>query len=287
MFRTVYAVCSHIRLGRPYYVLPVVAAAVSGYFSSSGDGFCLSAAARVCVVFLLLGMSSWAANEITDRDSDSRGRPKRRWGLYVCGGTAMLSSGTISVRSAMIYVVMLGTFGLVAAVALGMLFCGLSVCFLAIGLAYSVKPLRLKQRGVIGLAAVATAYGVLAFSAGWVAGGQSPTIRSLLLGCLLSVAFFGFEGIPHLLDHDQDSVNGESTIAVALGCETTRCVLAVCQCVPALALVSTSLLKGSSVLNLGFLLLAALAFLSACIAALTARCQEERLLALCAWSASR
>ena len=278
MFRTVYALYNHFRLGRPYYVLPAVATASAGYWSGSNVPALCANAVIVCLVFLLLGMTCWAANEITDRDSDSRGRTKMKWGLYVSGGTTIPCSGIVSVRSAVIYVVILATAGLSIAASLGITFWGLSALFLLIGLAYSVKPVRLKERGILGLAAVATAYGMVAFTAGWVAGGQRPTGECLLFACMLSVAFFGFEGLAHLLDHEQDRRNKEITIAVALGRETARNVLAICQCLPALALMLMSLLAQSAVPDLNLVLLVPLLFLSTLIGALTAKCHKESLL---------
>ena len=278
MHRTVYAVYNHLRLGRPYYVLPVLASAVAGYWSGSNVPFLWGNAGVVCLVFLLLGMSCWAANEITDRHSDLYGNIKMKWGIYVSGGTTLLSNGLVSVRSAVIYVVMLATAGLAIAVPLGIKFFWLAALFLFIGLAYSVKPMRLKKRGILGLAAVAMAYGLVAFTAGWVVGGQRPTGEGLLFACLLSVAFFGFEGIPHLLDHEQDQRNKETTIAVSLGRETTRYVLAICQCLPALALMLVSLLAQSAISDLNIVLLIPLLFLSILIAMLTAKSHKESLL---------
>ena len=278
MLRTVYAMYNHLRLGRPYYVLPVIATAVAGYWSGSNVPPVCANAGIVCLVFLLLGMTCWAANEITDRHSDSRGRTKMKWGLYVSGGTTIVSSGMVSVKSAVIYVIILATAGLSIAASLGITFWGLSALSLLIGLAYSVKPVRLKERGILGLAAVATAYGMIAFTAGWVTGGQRPTGECLLFACMLSVAFFGFEGLAHLLDHEQDRRNKEITLAVALGRETARNVLAICQCLPALALMLLSLLAQSAVPDLNLVLLVPFLFLSALIAVLTAKCHKESLL---------
>ena len=275
MSRTMYAICHHFRLGRPYYVLPVVATAIAGYWSGSDTLPVCTEAGLVSVVFFLLGMSCWAANEITDRQSDARGRTKTRWPLYVSGGTNIISTGMVSVRSALIYVVSLSTVGLSIAASLGISFCCLSALFLLIGLAYSFKPVRLKERGILGLAAVAAAYGMVTFTAGWVASGQHPTGECFLFACILSVGFFGFEGIAHLLDHEQDRRNDETTMAVSLGCETTRNVLAICQCLPPFALMLLGVLAQSPLPDLNIVLLVPLLFLSAFIATLTAKCQNE------------
>jgi len=278
MLRTLYAVYNHLRLGRPYYVLPVVAAAIAGYWSGSDVPTLCANGGIVCLVFLMLGMACWTANEITDRHSDSRGRTKMKWGIYVSGGTSILSSGRLSIKSAVTYVVMIAMAGLAIAVLLGFAFLGLSTLFLLIGLAYSLKPVRLKERGILGLAAVALAYGVVAFTAGWVAGGHRPTAESFFFASILSIAFFGFEGLAHLLDYDQDRLNEETTLAVSLSRETARKVLAVCQCLPALVLFLLSLFAHASVPDLNLVLLVPLLFICALMAALTTKCHEESLL---------
>ena len=277
MLKTVSAISNYLRLGRPYYVLPVIAAAIAGYSSGSNELALNANLGIVGIVFLLLGMACWTANEITDRHSDSRGRTKKKWGFYVSGGTTILSSGIISVKSTVVYVVTLAMVGLFIASSLGVAFLGLSVLFLLIGLAYSIKPVRLKERGILGLAAVATACGMVTFMAGWVAGGQSPTVECLLFSSMLSITFFGFEGLAHLLDHEQDRQNKENTIAVSLGRETARNVIAICQCLPALALMLLTLLTRSIVPDLNLVLAVPLIFFSGLIAAVTAKCNQESL----------
>lgn len=278
MLRTACAMYRYLRLGRPYYVLPVVASTFAGYWSSvTISPLCVNGGI-VCLVFLLLGMACWGANEITDRHSDSHGITKRKWGLYVSGGTTLLSSGLVSVRAAAIYVAILAVFGLGISVVFGTMFWLLSVLFVLIGFAYSLRPVRLKERGICGLALVAAAYGMVAFTAGWVAGGQNPSAESVLFSCILSVAFFGFEGIAHLLDHDQDRRNEETTISVSLGKEKARTVLAVCQCLPAPTLIFVRLFGQSATPRVIVVLLCAVLVASAIIAALTVQSRKDSVL---------
>lgn len=277
MLKTVSAISNHLKLGRPYYVLPVIATAIAGYCSGSNVPPIGTNLGIIGFVFFLLGMACWTANEITDRHSDSRGRTKKKWGFYVSGGTAILSSGIVSVKSTVVYVVTLAMAGLFIASSLGVAFLGLSVLFLLIGLAYSIKPVRLKEKGILGLAAVATACGMVTFMAGWVASGQSPTVECLLFSSMLSITFFGFEGLAHLLDHEQDRRNKENTIAVSLGRETARNVIAICQCLPVLALMLLTLLTRSIVPDLNIVMAVPLIFFSGLIAAITAKCNQESL----------
>jgi len=268
---------NYLRLGRPYYVIPVIATAIAGYCSGSNARPMTTNSGIVGFVFFLLGMTCWAANEITDRHSDAHGKSKKKWGLYVSGGTAILPSGIISVKSAKIYVVALAMAGLLIATLLNTAFLALSVLFMVIGLAYSVKPVRLKDRGILGLAAVSTACGMVAFMAGWVAGGQVPTAECLFFASMLSITFFGFEGLAHLLDHKQDRRNNENTISVSLGQEKARNVLAICQCLPSLTLMLLSLLVRSAFPHLNLVLIVPLLFISCLIATLTVKYQQASL----------
>lgn len=266
---------NYLRLGRPYYVLPAVATAVAGYWSGTAGAHLSLNTGILSLVFGLLGMSCWSANEIADRHYDARGRTKCKWGLYVSGGTAVLMCGLLSVRAAAVYVVVLAVAGLAIATLLGGACWVLCALFLIIGMAYSLRPVRLKDRGVVGLGAVAVAYGIVAFMAGWVVGGQSLRMGALLFATVLSVAFFGFEGIAHLLDHNQDERNGEQTFAVSLGCDKARHVLALCQCLPAASVVLVSLLSQSVILRVNVFVLLPFLVASALIAASTAGRQDE------------
>lgn len=277
MFRTLNAMHNYLRLGRPYYVIPVIATAIAGYCSGSNTHPLSTNGCIVGFVFFLLGITCWTANEIADRHSDANGKPKKKWGLYVSGGTAILSSGIVSVKSAMVYVVALALAGLLIATLLSAAFWVLSVLFLVIGLAYSVKPARLKDRGILGLAAVSMACGMVAFMAGWVAGGQAPTAECLFFASMLSITFFGFEGLAHLLDHEQDRRNNENTISVSLGQEMARNVLAICQCLPGLALMLLSLLARSAFPHLNLVLIFPLLFICCLIATMTLKCQQDSL----------
>lgn len=246
---------NYLRLSRPYYVIPVIAASIAGYLSGPNTHLTIIKGGTVGFVFLLLGMACWAANEITDRDLDGKGKTKQKWGLYVSGGTGILSSGIFTVKSVFVYILVLAFTGLFIAFLLGTNFFILSMFFLVIGLIYSLKPIRLKDRGIFGLAAVSVAYGMVPFMAGCVSKNQIPSMESILFAGMLSITFLGFEGLGHLLDHDQDFQNHENTISVSLGQEMARKILAICQCLPALILCLLSLLANPLVPHLNKVLL--------------------------------
>ncbi len=237
---------NHYQIGRPYYVLPAMASAGAGYACGVPCGTSWATGVNVVGAFLLLGMACWAANEVTDSDSDAEGTTKDRWRIYVSGGTKKIARGEISRTSAIIYSICLAVAGLVVSSYMGMKFTICAALFLAIGMAYSIRPIRLKERGVWGLSAVAVAYGVVSFYAGCAASSQVPSAASLLLAGLLTIAFFGFEGVAHLIDHEQDTRNGEKTLAVALGPQLARYVLATCQSIPAIAISIVYLVSGGT-----------------------------------------
>lgn len=264
-----------IRLGRPYYVLPVVATALGGYLCEPAGEFAAGKLTALCSAFALLGMSCWSANEIADKRMDALGKTKLKWGFYVSGGTALLSSGLVSTRAAAVYTGALVILGLSIAAMLGSACWWLCVVFLALGMAYSFRPLRLKDRGILGVAAVAGAYGIVAFAAGVLAGGHQVTVSTVLFAVMMSVTFFGFEGIPHLIDHDQDRANGDKTLAVSLGRARTGYLLVLCQCLPAGFLLAASLFSRTILPRMNLPLLVSVLVASVFVSLVTVTRKEE------------
>lgn len=274
MLKTIY---SYIKLSRPYYVLPVIATSTAGYYSVPTIHSTFLGGIIVGFVFFLLGMASWAANEITDRELDAKGKSKKKWGLYVSGGTSILSSEIVSVKSTISYIFALAITGLFIAYLIGTTFFILSILFLTFGLTYSLRPIRLKDRGILGLASVSLAYGLVAFLAGCISGCQIPNFECIFFAIMLTIYFFGFEGLAHLLDHEQDLRNEENTISVSLGKKMTRKVLAFCQCLPGLVLLLFSLISNSIFPNLNLVLLFPLFFISCLIALIILKYQQDSL----------
>jgi 4-hydroxybenzoate polyprenyltransferase len=91
---------------------------------------------------------------------------------------------------------------------------------LAMGAAYSVRPVRLKARAGLDLAANAVGYGIIAFGVGWLS--VAPLSRDTWATALpyaLSVgACFAFTTIP---DIPGDAANGDATLGVVLGARRT------------------------------------------------------------------
>lgn len=264
-----------VRLGRPYYVLPVVATALAGYLCGPDGEIIAGKLVALCSAFAFLGMSCWSANEIADSRMDALGKTKIKWGFYVSGGTSLVASGLVSTRVAAVYTGILVILGLGIAAVLGSACWWLCVAFLALGMAYSFEPLRLKDRGILGVAAVAGAYGIAAFAAGSLAGGHQFTGGSVVFAVMMSVTFFGLEGIPHLIDHDQDRANGEKTLAVSLGRARTGYLLVLCQCLPAVLLLVASLFRQTVFPRTNLPLLVVVLVASVLVALVTITRKEE------------
>lgn len=226
-----------LRLGRPYYVMPVVAIAVAGYFSPHDVAVSIAELVCLSVAFFLLGASCWTINEIADNRQDVRGKTTKKWGIYISGGTKLISDGFVSRRDAFFSGV------LFALVALGLLFTmnlkvfTLGIIFVSIGLIYSIEPFRLKRRGFVGLAVVSVACGFLPFCSGWVLRGNTINAECVFLSFTLTVIYFGFEGVAHLVDEDQDINCGDKTIVVSMGSSFSKKLFACCQFLPLWALI--------------------------------------------------
>jgi chlorophyll/bacteriochlorophyll a synthase len=156
----------------------------------------------------LVCATSQAVNDWFDRHVDAINEPQRpipsgrmpgRWGLYVAWVWTALSLAIAT---------LLGPWGFAAAVV------GLLLAW-----AYSAPPLRLKRNGWWGNAACGICYEGLAWVTGAVvmAGGQAPSVASLILAALYS---FGAHGIMTLNDFksiEGDRQTGIQSLPVLLG----------------------------------------------------------------------
>ena len=130
----------------------------------------------------------------------------------------------------------------------------------------------------MGLAVVASVYGIIGFSAGWSASGHRIDSTCMLFGILLSLAFFGFKGLAHVVDYEEDGMNDETTVAVALGTKCTRYMLAICQSVPLLILVLLGLISGPIALEPNWLLVVPLLLCAGAFSIMTTNAVDESLL---------
>ncbi|HYW31158.1 MAG TPA: chlorophyll synthase ChlG [Gemmatimonas sp.] len=156
----------------------------------------------------LVCASSQAVNDWFDRHVDAINEPHRpipsgripgRWGLAVAIGWTVLS---------MLVAIPLGTFGM-AAVGVALLF----------SWAYSAPPVRLKQNGWFGNAAVGITYEGLAWltGAGIMLGSQLPPVPVLLMALLYSAGAHGIMTLNDFKAIEGDRQMGVRSLPVMLG----------------------------------------------------------------------
>jgi chlorophyll synthase len=177
--------------------------------------------ALVAVGVLLSGplvcATSQAVNDWYDRHVDAINEPQRpipsgrmpgRWGLYVAIIWTLLS--------------------LLVAVTLGPWGFGAAVVGLLLAWAYSAPPLRLKRNGWWGNAACGICYEGLAWITGAVvmAGGQAPSLQSLVLAALYSAGAHGIMTLNDFKSIEGDRQMGIGSLPVRLGVQ--RAALAAC-----------------------------------------------------------
>jgi 4-hydroxybenzoate polyprenyltransferase len=167
-------------------------------------------------------------NQITDRESDRRNRK-----LF------LISEGRVTLRAAWAEMLLLQSAALVTAWAVfPRAFAVLSVLSVAAGIAYSVRPLRLKGRPVWDIVANGVGFGGVAFAMGWALAaplGARTAIRALPF--ILAVGAVHTNAT--VLDLEGDRASGDRTIAVLLGVGRTLwlgCGLALASFLAALVL---------------------------------------------------
>jgi len=114
-----------------------------------------------------------------------------------------------------------------------------------VGLFYSFRPIRLKTLGLVGALIAASGYGLLAVAAGVAASGSRFSTSTLIFGIAMSFVVFGYEGIGHIIDYEEDKACGLNTFAVQLGVPRAVRVIALCQVVPVFLLCA---LRGANLL---------------------------------------
>jgi chlorophyll synthase len=162
----------------------------------------------ICLTGPLVCASSQAVNDWFDRHVDAINEPHRpipsgripgRWGLVVAIGWTVLS---------LLAALPLGTFG-VAAVGVALLF----------SWAYSAPPVRLKQNGWLGNAAVGITYEGLAWvtGAGILLGNTVPPLTVLVIAAIYSLGAHGIMTLNDFKAIEGDRRMGVKSLPVLLG----------------------------------------------------------------------
>jgi chlorophyll synthase len=223
------AVPAFLELLKPVTWFPPMWAFACGVVSTGlpTEGYWWLIIAGIVLAGPLVCGTSQAINDWFDRDVDAINEPARpipsgrvpgRRGLYFAIGWTVLSLAVAA---------LLGTWVLIAA-----------VVGLALAWAYSAPPLRLKQNGWWGNAAVAASYeGLPWFTAAAVMVGGLPDARIIAIAALYSL---GAHGIMTL--NDFKSVNGDArmgvrSLPVQLGVQRAAWVACIFMIVPQLVVI--------------------------------------------------
>ena len=270
-----------VKLGRTFYVLPLIATAISGYMSGTANNLAsmeeIFTICSIALSMLFVGVAAWSTNELTDRFSDEVGDINTKWGLYISGGTRILgvNASREEIREVILGIIILNTSAIAISYNIGYVYLAIISSIIMIGVTYSVEPIRIKSRGVYGLGTVAMAYGLLSYIAGFSASDGVLKFEVIFVGVTLSLVFFGFEGLSHLLDWKKDMFNKEKTLAVSIGYNNAKLLLALMQVTPIFYLL---LSYGSVSLNLPMLLKLFLALALLSFAYLTLLSEKEETL---------
>jgi len=214
---TILKIAKRIRLTEPWhYKAPFLISIVYFFLAASGARFPDSFLAAGCALCTIAGIASTAylSNDLADRDSDRRAgkpncaldlAPSRIAVLFAISGAAALLPWMIFVPVDRIWTTLLALEFLLFA-------------------AYLVRPIRLKERGWLGLTTDALyAHANPALLAGYVMyrlTGQSYRHPAGLLGALTAWQFFvGLRGIleHQISDAENDRLGGTSTYVTQAG----------------------------------------------------------------------
>jgi chlorophyll synthase len=188
-------------------------------------------AAGVLLAGPLVCGTSQAVNDWFDRHVDAINEPSRpipsgriagRWGLYIAVGWTVLS--------------------LIVATALGPWGFGAAVFGLALAWAYSAPPIRLKQNGWWGNAAVGLCYeGLPWFTGAAVMAAAMPDWRIILIALLYSIGAHGIMTLNDFKSVEGDIRTGIGSLPVRLGVDRAARLACVMMAIPQVIVVATLL----------------------------------------------
>lgn len=202
----------YLFLLRPTLLVPVWTFLLLGYHRAvtvaGGPRFHLAVPLRLVWIALLYSAlmgAVYIVNQICDRETD-RANEK----LF------LLSHGYLPLRNAVVAALLLVLFSFAGGVLLGARLALLFFASFALGMLYSIPPVKLKGRPLFDLLANALGYGLLAFSVGWSAASPvSVDALSYALPYVLAVgAVFVNTTVP---DISGDREAGDRTTGVVLG----------------------------------------------------------------------
>lgn len=164
---------------------------------------------------MVLNAASNIINEIHDLDIDRINKPERP-----------LPSGTVSIRTAMVYSVSLYGLSLILAAWINLNFFVLVAVAALATLIYSVPPLRTKRHWHWAALTIAIPRGVLLKVAGWSVLGSIDQAEPWLIGSVYGFFLLGASATKDFSDIAGDASHGCRTLPVRFGVHTAAWIIA-------------------------------------------------------------
>lgn len=206
----------------PASVLPVIAGSAWGWRESSDfDPYSMGLA---MLATMLVHAGGNVINDVTD-DVNGTDRKNKNWVYPYTGGSRFIQSGVLSRAAMRRWGIGLLIVALAAGTSLwsihGMPIVWMGLAGIALGVAYSVSPLRLNTRG-LGELCVAVAFGVLPVcGAAWLQGAALTPVL-ILYSLPVSLWVANILLVNEFPDREADALAGKRTLVVRLGNDASR-----------------------------------------------------------------
>ena len=207
-----------IKALRPHFWALSIIPGVAGVSLSCG----MMPLQEVLLIIVILGPGISATaelvNDYADQEYDAHQVVKKLGGVPLSGGSGVVFQGGLKKREVLPFIILFSLLSILCAVLLNnyVLILVLVGLFMAIG--YSLQPVRLKSKGILGVLAMAIGRGVLSFHIGWLSF-SLPNATSIVIGTFLSLLFFGSATLPYLADYREDKKSNIYTFPVQVGFE--------------------------------------------------------------------
>ncbi len=212
---------AYLRLSRPFTLIPPMLGMASGgvvaYYASGGDLRIVQGSAFLLVLAMgtaaagLLNAANNAINQVYDLSIDRINKPDRP-----------LCTGEISVPAALLFAAVAGIAALLLAAWVSqqtgnwatLALFGAAAVF---SIAYSVPPLRMKQRGWLANLTIALPRGTLLKVAGWSLAASIVSLEAWYIGAIMGLFLLGATSTKDFADVRGDSALGVRTLPVVYG----------------------------------------------------------------------
>jgi 4-hydroxybenzoate polyprenyltransferase len=200
-----YRILDYFFLIRPSVLIPCWTTLLLGYQYASGGVLSSKLPVRIFVLYSAVMGGSYILNQVFDIETDRRNKK-----LF------LLSGNFIPVWAAVVEMLLLWSLGIVLAGPYPTRFRILVLISLALGILYSLPPVKLKGRPILDLVSNGLGYGLISFLVGYtVSRTLSTDAVKYALPYVLAVG--GVFVNTTIVDREGDKAAGEMTTAILLG----------------------------------------------------------------------